>query len=94
MEIEPQKIIIEHEEESTTSVQKPGEKEPSKESRRGKFKFEIDTRDILLLLVFLIVVVAMLFGKLSVERGIEALLVAGGALGVSQYFHARKDKNE
>ena len=63
----------------------------SKHSHRSRStKLKIDTRDILLLMVFVVVIVALVLGKISVQWGVTALLVAGGALGASQFFHRRE----
>lgn len=91
MGIKPEDFSFEHTKEETIETKKDGNKKgPHKQSRKGTSKLKVETRDVLLLLVFVVVVVAMLSGQLSVERGIWALLVAGGALTISQYAHGKR----
>lgn len=83
MAIEPQDVTIE-----TGEGQKPSGSSPEPPPRR--WKITIGTRDIALLLAFVLIVVGLATGNVDWKWGIGALVAIAAGEGVSQFLHHKK----
>lgn len=69
-----------------------GGDDPNKPPPKGprSRRFRISTRDIALLLAFILIVAGLIMGSVNMQWAIMALLLVAGGEGVSQYLHLKR----